>query len=334
MPLSVSLPQLSVSIDRTQVKSVGVPISDVFSTLQAMWGSLYINDFDQFGRVWRVQLQAAPEFRAKPQNLADLYVRNAAGTMIPLAGLLSERFVSGPNVVSRFNGFTSVQITGAPAPGYSTGQAMTALREVAQKTLLDGFSFEFSGASLQEIRAGNQAPLVIGFGLVMVFLILAAQYEKWSLPLSVLLGIPIGLVGAYGATLLRGLNSDIFLQIGLLTLVGLAAKNAILIVEFCVTQRASGKSLTDAAVEAARQRFRPILMTSFTFILGCVPLAISTGAGAGSRISIGTGVIGGMLAATLLLIFFVPLFYVIVQGAAEFFGRKAQPAAAPLPQTQ
>jgi multidrug efflux pump subunit AcrB len=331
----VSLPQVSVEVDRTRVKTLGVPISDVYSTLQAMWGSLYINDFDQFGRIWRVQLQAAPEFRSKPQDLENLFVRNASGQMIPLSGLIFSEFVSGPNVVSRFNGFTSVQVTGAPAPGYSTGQALDALREVAAEHLPEGFGYEFSGASLQEIRAGNQAPLVIGFGLVMVFLILAAQYEKWSLPIGVLLGIPIGLVGAYLGVLLRGLNADIYFQIGLLTLVGLGAKNGILIIEFCVAQRAAGKSLTDAAVEAARQRFRPILMTSFAFILGCVPLAISSGAGAGGRVSIGTGVIGGMLAATVLLIFFVPLFYVIVQGASERVRHGKQLSAdMPVPQPQ
>jgi multidrug efflux pump len=267
-----------------------------------------------------VQLQAEAEYRSRPQDLADLYVRNRSGEMVPLSGLVTRSFRAGPNVVSRFNGFTSVQVTGAPAPGYSTGQALEALREVAAATLPEGFGYEFSGASLQEVRAGNQAPLVIGLGLVMVFLILAAQFEKWLLPMGVLLAVPVGLAGAYAAVLWRGLSADIFFQIGLLTLVGLAAKNAILIVEFCAVRRAEGKSLTEAAVEAAGQRFRPILMTSFTFILGCVPLAISTGAGAGARVSIGTGVIGGMLAGTLLLIFFVPLFYVVIQGAAEKLG--------------
>lgn len=317
VPLSVSLPQMSVDVDRTRTAVTGVSIADVFSTLQAMWGSLYINDFTADGRVWRVQLQAAPEYRSRPQDLTNLFVRNRQGDRVPLSGLVKTTFKAGPNVVSRFNGFTSVQLTGAPAAGFSSGQAMAALQDVAAKTLPEGFGYEFSGASLQEVRAGNQAPLVIGLGLAMVFLILAAQFERWLLPASVLLAVPVGLAGAYAAVLWRGLNADIFFQIGLLTLVGLAAKNAILIVEFCVVQRRSGRSMADAAVEAARQRFRPILMTSFTFILGCVPLALSSGAGAGARNSIGTGVIGGMLAGTLLLVVFVPLFYVVVQGLSE-----------------
>ncbi|MCX5691671.1 MAG: efflux RND transporter permease subunit, partial [Planctomycetota bacterium] len=215
-----------------------------------------------------------------------------------------------------------------PTPGYSTGDAMNILKEVAAKELPSGYGYEWSGQSYQEIKAGNQAPIVMAFGLLVVFLVLAAQYEAWALPVAVLLAVPLGIFGAFAAVNIRGIENDLFFQIGLLTLVGLAAKNAILIVEFCVVLRKQGKTLTEAAIEAARLRFRPILMTSLAFILGVVPLVISTGAGAAGRHSIGTGVLGGMLAATVLAVFFVPLFYVIVQGISEKFGG-ASSAATP-----
>lgn len=321
--LRVNTPQLFVDLDRDKAKMLGLSLTEIFNSLQAYLGALYVNDFDKFGRIWRVQVQAEPQFRQSPQSITDIYVRNENGEMVPLSGVVSVKLQSGPNTVARFNGFPSVQITGAPGTGYSTGDSMRAMREVAAEVLPPGYGYEWSGASYQEIKAGNQAPMVVGFGLIVVFLLLAAQYEKWSLPFAVLLAVPIGIFGALVAVFFRNFPNDIYFQIGLLTLVGLAAKNAILIVEFCAMERASGKGLIESAVNAAHLRFRPIVMTSLAFILGVVPLAFARGAGAAGRQSIGTGVLGGMIAATFLAIFFVPLFYVLIQGFAEkVFGVK------------
>jgi hydrophobe/amphiphile efflux-1 (HAE1) family protein len=315
--LRVSLPQLFVELNREKTKMMGVRVADVFDAMQSLFGALYVNDFNKFGRIWRVQLQAEPQFRNSPQDIGRVYVRNGEGGMVPLSGVVDTEFRAGPNVVSRFNGFPSVQITGAPPPGESTGQAMATVRALAAKTLPQGYGFEWSGASYQEVKAGNQAPMVLMFGLVVVFLVLAAQYERWSLPVAVLLTVPIAVLGALLAIWLRGQAQDIYFQIGLLTLVGLAAKNAILIVEFCVALRRQGMGIVESALEAARLRFRPIVMTSLAFILGVAPLAVSTGAGAAARHSIGTGVIGGMLAATFLAVFFVPVFFVLIQRLGE-----------------
>jgi multidrug efflux pump subunit AcrB len=252
--------------------------------------------------------------------------------MVPLSGVVDSEFRAGPNVTSRFNGFPSVQITGAPVPGQSTGQAMAAIRQVAAETLPPGYGFEWSGASYQEVKAGNQAPIVLAFGLVVVFLVLAAQYERWSMPLAVLLSVPIAVLGALVAVWLRGQSQDIYFQIGLLTLVGLAAKNAILIVEFCIALRREGMGIAESAIEASRLRFRPIVMTSLAFILGVAPLAVSTGAGSAARHSIGTGVIGGMLAATFLAVFFVPVFFVLIQRASEFVLRRRAAADVEAPE--
>ena len=331
--LRVAQPQLFVELDRDRAKSAGVPVNSVFEALQAYLGAIYINDFDKFGRVWRVQLQAEPDFRRSPEDINRIYVRNQNGQRVPLAGLVNAHFQAGPNIVSRFNGYTSVQVTGAPAPGYSTGQAMNAMREVAA-SLPPGYGYEWSGASYQEIKAGNAAPIAILFGILVVFLVLAAQYENWTIPLAVLLAVPIGVLGAVVAIMIRGIDRDIYFQVGLLTLVGLAAKNAILIVEFCIQERRRGTPLVAAAVEAARLRFRPIVMTSLAFILGVLPLVISSGAGAASRHSIGTGIMGGMIAATFLAIFFVPTFYVVIQRFNEkILGASVVPATAPGPVT-
>jgi len=321
-PLSVSLPQLYIDPNWDKLQSTGVTPTDLFNTLQAYLGALYVNDFNKFGRVYRVQLQAEPQFRQQPENITSLFVRNKSGGMVPVSELITMKWQAGPNIVSRFNGATSVQIGGSPAPGYSTGQAMQAIAEVAASTVPANFSYEYSGSSFQEIKAGNEAPKTIGFGLIIVFLVLAAQYEKWSIPLAVMLAVPIGLFGALLAIWLLGMNNDIYFQIGLLTLIGLAAKNAILIVEFCIVLRKQGMPIVEAGIEAARIRFRPIIMTSLAFILGVFPLAISTGAGAAGRRSIGTGVLGGMLAATFLAIFFVPLFFVLIQASTEWMSRR------------
>ncbi len=321
--LSVNLPQLYVDLNREKAKAMGVNITEIFDTLQAYFGALYVNDFNKYGRVYRVQLQAEPEFRNKPEDIGKLFVKNGGGNMVPMNEIVSTSFRAGPNVVSRFNGFTSVQITGAAAPGFATGDTMVAINELAAD-LPAGYDFEWSGASYQEVEAGNKAPMVMAFGLLVVFLVLAAQYERWGLPIAVMLAVPLGVLGALVAIYLREINRDIYFQIGLLTLVGLSAKNAILIVEFCVVLRESGKGIVESALQAARLRFRPILMTSFAFILGVVPLAISTGAGAAGRQSIGTGVVGGMLAATILSVFFVPMFYVLVTRVTEWLSGRGR----------
>ncbi|MBI1319822.1 MAG: multidrug efflux RND transporter permease subunit [Candidatus Hydrogenedens sp.] len=327
--LNVRQPQIYVNLDRTRAKAMGLPIDEIFDSLQAYLGALYVNDFNKYGRIYRVQLQADADFRSSPEDIRKVFVRNNTGQMVELSGVLDIDFQSGPNVVSRFNSFPSVQVAGAPAPGFSTGQALERIREIGARVLPAGYAIEWSGASFQEERAGNQAPILMGFGLVIVFLVLAAQYEKWSLPLAVLCAVPFAIFGAILAVYLRGLERDIYFQIGLLTLIGLSAKNAILIVEFCAALRREGKGLVESAIEGAKLRLRPIVMTSLAFILGVMPLALSEGAGAGARHSIGTTVVGGMLAATFLATIFVPLFFVIIQGASEFrFGRsKPQPAA-------
>ncbi|MCC6145558.1 MAG: efflux RND transporter permease subunit, partial [Candidatus Hydrogenedentes bacterium] len=320
--LKVTQPQIYVDLNRTRAKAMGLPISDIYASLQAYLGALDVHDFNKYGRIYRVQLQAEPEFRKKPEDIRKIFVRNTAGEMVELSGVLDIRFQSGPNVVSRFNSFPAVQVTGAPAEGHSTGEALERLKEIADETLPAGYEIEWSGASFQESAAGNQAPFIILFGLVMVFLVLAAQYEQWSLPFAVLLAVPFAVFGAVLAIWFRGIDRDIYFQIGLLTLVGLSAKNAILIIEFCSSLREEGMGIVDAALEAARLRIRPIVMTSLAFILGVLPLAFSHGAGAGGRQSIGTTVMGGMLAATFLAVVFVPLFFVIIQWLAELPSRR------------
>jgi hydrophobe/amphiphile efflux-1 (HAE1) family protein len=328
--LRVTQPQLYVELNRDKTKMMGVPVASVFEAMQAYLSSLYVNDFNKYGRIWRVQLQAESGFRDSPSDIGRIFVRNAEGSMVPLSGVTEVSFRAGPNAVSHFNGFPSVQITGAPASGVSSGQTMDNIVRLGEETLPAGYGFEWSGASYQEVKTGSQAPKVLAFGILVVFLVLAAQYEMWSLPIAVLGVLPIAVMGALMAVWSRGLVQDIYFQIGLLTLVGLSAKNAILIVEFCVSSYRSGMGLAEAALEAARLRFRPIVMTSLAFILGVVPLAISSGAGSAARHSIGTGVIGGMVAATSIAIFFVPLFFVIIQRCSEYLRRKTPLAVPPL----
>jgi len=312
----VSVPRLHAQVDRERAKALGVPISEVFDTMQAYFGNLYVNDFIKFGRIYRVQTEALPEYRSNPDDISKIYIRARSGetqTMIPLDSVVTTTFSSGPDPVTHFNGYNSALVLGSAAPGYSSGQALEALQQVADEILTPrGYTIDWSGISLQERKAGGQSVYVFAFALLMVFLVLAALYESWSIPFAVILAIPFGILGALLAIWARGLTNDIYFQIGLVTLIGLAAKNAILIIEFANQRRMAGLSLTDAALEAARLRFRPIIMTSMAFILGVLPLVIATGAGAASRNSIGTGVFGGMLAATFLAIFFVPLFFVII----------------------
>lgn len=304
--------QLWVDVDREKTEALKVPVQDVYQTMQILFGSSYVSQFTKFSRLWQVIVQAESQYRITPETLGMAYVRSRDGNMIPLKAVMTYKYSSGPDIVSRFNNFPASSITGNPASGYSSGQAISAMEDVAAKVLPQDFSFSWMGEAFEEKKSGSASSMVFAFGLVMVFLILAAQYEKWSLPLGVLMAVPFALFGAILAIVLRGTQDDIYFQIGLLTLIALAAKNAILIFEFAIDIQKEGKSAVEAAVEAAKLRIRPIIMTSLAFILGCVPLAIATGASANSRHSIGTGVIGGMLMASLVAIFFIPLFFVLL----------------------
>ncbi|HEX5576220.1 MAG TPA: efflux RND transporter permease subunit, partial [Gemmatimonadales bacterium] len=332
--MRVNVPQIYVHVDREKVKSLGVSLSDVFQTLQTMLSNLYVNDFNLYGRTYRVQLEAQSRFRQNPEDIGKLYVQGPDGAMIRISSLVRTEIQGGPSLVQRFNGFTSALVTGQPKPGYSSGQMLAAVRRLADSAFVPrGVGYAFSGQSYQEQASSGQAGIIFVLGIVMVFLVLAAQYESWSIPFAVLLGIPFGLFGAFLGVWLRGQPSDVYFQIGLLVVVGLAAKNAILIVEFASQLRAQGRSIREAAVEAAHERFRPILMTSFAFIFGVAPLLVASGAGAQSRHSIGTGVFFGMLAATTVGIFFIPLFFYLIAGLSErgLFRRRAvvpQPAGA------
>jgi multidrug efflux pump len=321
----VSAPQLYVEVDEPQALSMGIPLDSIYATLQATMGTLYVNDFNRAGKTYKVELQADAPHRMNPEDLLKPYVKAASGAMVPLSAVARVKTITGPEMVERFNGFVAAKVLGNAAPGYSSGQAITAVEEVAKEVLPEGFRLEWVGQAFQEKRAGYASVIAFSFGIVMVFLILAAQFEKWSLPLAVIMAVPFAMLGALLAVQLRGMPNDIYFQIGLVVLVGLAAKNAILIVEFASQKMADGMSPKDAAIEAARLRFRPIVMTSLAFVLGVLPLALSTGAGAGARRSMGTGVVGGMLAATFIATVFIPLFFKwLSQG-------KAQPAPESVP---
>jgi len=307
-----NVPQLYVHTDREKAKTLGVPVDELYNSLAATLGTYYVNDFNKYGRTWQVLMSAEPGFRKKPDDVGAVYVRSDRGAMVPLSSLARVDYSSGPDTLDRFNNLPAVKIFGSAAPGYSSGQAIARMEKIAAETLPPEFSYDWSGASFQEKRSGGTAGIALGLAVLMVFLILAAQYDKWSLPLSVLLALPFGTFGALAAVWLRGFTNDVYFQIGLVTLLGLAAKNAILIVEYAMLKKHEGYSTSAAAIEAARLRFRPILMTSLAFILGVLPLALSTGAGAGARHSAGTGVMGGMLAATFLAIFFIPWFYKLI----------------------
>ena len=323
--------QMLAEVDRDKAEVLGVEVQDVYSTLQTMFGSLYVSQFPKDSRLYQVVLQAEPKYRMTPEDMGRFYVKNRKGEMVPLSAVVRARYVVGPDLVTRFNNYPAIAINGAPAPGVSSGAALAAIREVAESTLPSGYGFEWAGEAREEVGAGSTSAIAFAFGLLFVFLILAAQYESWSLPVGVMMAVPFAILGALVAIALRGIPNDLYFQIGLLTLIGLAAKNAILIVEFAVEKnRAEGRSFFDAAAEAAKLRLRPIIMTSFAFVLGTVPLAIATGASSNSRHSIGTGVIGGTLSATLIAIFFIPVFYWMLETAsAKLFG--ARKAAAPPP---
>ena len=318
---STSTPQFKYDLDRSKAKLLGLTLPDVFNTLQIYLGSLYVNDFNLFGRTFRVTLQADKASRSNASDLSKLYVRNDTGGMVPLSTLGTLKPIVGPETVPHYNNYASALINGGPAPGYSTGQAIAAMERAAATALPRDFGYEWTGITFQELKAGSIAIMVFALASVFVFLILAAQYESWSMPFMVLLAVPLALFGALLAIWVRHMQIDVYSQIGFVMLIGLSAKNAILIVEFAKRRRLEGLSIVDAAMEAGRLRLRPILMTAFAFILGVVPLMIATGAGAASRQSIGTTVFGGMLAATLLTLLFVPVFYAIIEKWRE--GRDA-----------
>jgi len=327
-----SVPQLYVDIDRTKVMSLNIPIQSVFDTLQAYLGSAYANDVVLFGRTYQVRTQAEARFRARASDIRRLEVRNTEGSMIPLGTVADVREVLGPQVVNRYNLYPSAAITGNPAPGLSSGQALLRMEDLADANLPQSMGYEWTGMSFQERRLGSEAIMVFALAVVLVLLVLAAQYESWTNPVAVVLVVPLALLGTVIALASRGFDNNVYAQIGFVLIISLASKNAILIVEFARELRAKGKGLRESAVEAGRLRFRPILMTSFSFILGIVPLVVASGAGAVSRQSLGTTVFGGMIAGTILAVLFVPVFFVVFQGLSEWMARRKTPDTEPNPE--
>jgi len=313
---STKVPQYYVHLDRDKAKSLGVDLQDVFSTMGSVFRNYYVNDFDKMGRTFQVLIAADSKYRDRPEDIRYTYVRSNTGAMIPLQSLIDLKEITGPDTMERFNVFPAAKITTTPASGYTSGQIIKAMEEVAA-TLPEGYNLEWTGSAYQEKQTGSATAIAFVLGIIMVFLILAAQYERWSLPFAVVLAVPFALFGAFLAVFLRGLSNDLYFQVALVTLIGLAAKNAILIVEFALMQYKNGVELKQAAAIAAHLRFRPILMTSLAFILGCLPLALSFGAGAASRRSIGTGIVGGMLAASCIAIFFIPAFFTMIMGLSS-----------------
>jgi HAE1 family hydrophobic/amphiphilic exporter-1 len=310
--------QYRIDVDWEKAGALGVPIDDIHTTISAAFGSAYVNDFIQGGRVKRVYVQADAPYRMLPSDLERLYVRNEKGTMTPFASFANGHWFFGSPLLERFNSFPSINIWGAPPRGKSSGEAMQAMEEIAAKSPR-GIGFDWTGLSYQERMAKSQAPLLYAFSMIVIFLCLAALYESWTVPISVMLALPLGVIGGVVATSLRGFPNDVYFQIGLLTVLGLTTKNAILIVQFAMAKVEEGRGLVDATLEGARLRLRPIVMTSLAFGFGVLPLAMASGAGAGAQTAIGTGVLGGMATATFLAIFFIPLFYV---GVVQLFGRK------------
>ena len=321
---STATPQYRIDLDREKTRLMNIPINSVYTVMQSTFGSLYVNDFTYFGRNFRVTMQSEADFRRSPDDLHYVYVKSNTGALVPLDSLISVERVAGPELINRFNIFPAAKVLGDPAPGYSSGQAIAEMEKIADEVLGTDYSLSWIGSAYQEKLAGGASTQAFIFGLIMVFLILSAQYEKWSLPFVVLLSVPFAILGALLATWARGLSNDLYFQVGLVTLIGLAAKNAILIVEFAVIKAEEGLSYAEAAVEAARLRFRPIVMTSLAFTFGVLPLALSTGAGSGSRHAIGTGMVGGMIFSTFIATIFVPMMYAII---SETFDKKKKVVA-------
>jgi hydrophobic/amphiphilic exporter-1 (mainly G- bacteria), HAE1 family len=306
-----------VAIDREQAKSLGISLGDITNTMQILLGSSYVNDFDFNDRSYRVYVQADSQFRSNPNDIGRYQVRNSAGQMMPLSNVVKITEATAPQNIGHYNLFRSVDINGSAAPGYSSGQALQIMADLSQRTLPQGMTFAWSGLSLEEIKAGSQSVVIFGLGLLLVYLTLAAQYESLTLPFIIMLSVPLAILGALSAQWGRGLIDDVYCQIGLVMLIGLSAKNGILIVEFAEQLRARGLTIAEAAVESARIRLRPILMTSLAFILGVMPLVFAKGAGREARHSVGTAVAGGMIASTFLNLAFIPVLYVVVKHLTE-----------------
>jgi multidrug efflux pump len=323
--------QLRVDVDRDKASLLGVPIEDVYSAIQAQFGSLTVSQFNQFSRVWWVVLQSDAKYRRAPDDLTRLYVRGRQGQMVPLSALVRVRWVTGPDVLSHFNGFPAAKVNGNAAAGFSSGQAIAAMEQAAREVLPPGYSFAWSGLAFEEKKSGGTSSIAFLFGLIVIFLVLAAQYESWSLPGAVMTAVPFGVLGALTAIWLRGLENDVYFQIGLLVLIGLGAKNAVLRVTAAVELRKQGKSIMEATREAGEQRLRPIIMTSLAFAVGVLPLAIAAGAGANARHSIGTGIIGGMIGETTLAMLYVPLFFYIFDRLSERRGKRGEGKVAATP---
>lgn len=321
---SANAPQLLIEVNRDRANSLQVSVDDVLSTIGTLIGSNYVNDFNAFGRTYRVYVQADKEFRSNPKDINQFYVRSQQGTMIPLGDLVEVKNVTGPQTVNHYNLFPSIEINGSPADGYSSGQAIAAMEEIASEVLPQNMDFEWSGITLEEIQSGGQAPIIFGLGILFVFLVLAAQYENFVDPIIILLAVPLAILGALLAQSVRGLPNDVYCQVGLVMLIGLASKNAILIVEFANQLREQGLSITRAAIQASEQRLRPIIMTAISTLLGIFPLAIATGAGAASRQSLGTAVFGGMVVSTVLSLFIVPILYIVISTLFSNFKNDCQ----------
>ncbi|MFQ5645098.1 MAG: efflux RND transporter permease subunit, partial [Thiogranum sp.] len=314
---SISVPQLFASVDRIKAKTLGIPLDQVFGTLQAYLGSAYVNDFNKFGRTWQVTVQADNRFRIKPEDIRSLEVRNANGEMVPLGTLIDVDQIVGPQTILRYNLYPTASITGAAAPGYSSGQALNLMEQLAREKLPTTMGFDWTGMSFQEKKVGSEAILIFALAIVLVFLVLSAQYESWTSPAAVIMVVPLAVLGTVVAVMMKGADNNVYTQIGITLLIGLASKNAILIVEFAMQEREKGKNLIDAALDACKLRFRPILMTAISSIAGFMPLVVAAGAGAASQQAIGIAVVGGMVAATLMSLTFTPVFYVVMKRLGE-----------------
>jgi HAE1 family hydrophobic/amphiphilic exporter-1 len=323
----IDVPQLFAEVDRTKAKTLGIPLSEVFGTLQTYLGSSYVNDFNKFGRTWQVMAQAESRFRSSPEDIRRLDVRNDKGEMVPLGTLVKVEEIVGPQTILRYNLYPTASITGSAAPGYSSGQALNLMEQLAGAKLPTSMGYEWTGMSYQEKQVGSEAIMVFALAIILVFLVLAAQYESWSSPAAVIMVVPLAVLGTVLAVMMKGADNNVYTQIGITLLIGLAAKNAILIVEFAMAEREKGKGILDAAVDAARLRFRPILMTSIASIAGFMPLVVAFGAGSASQQAIGVAIVGGMTAATIMSLSFTPVFYVVMRRLAE--PRKQPPRSAP-----
>ncbi len=328
----VDVPQLFAEVDRTKAKKLGIPLSEVFNTLQAYLGSAYVNDFNKFGRTWQVKVQADNQFRIEAEDIHKLEVRNDKGEMVPIGTLVSVEETVGPQTILRYNLYPTASITGVAAPGFSSGQALNLMEQLAQQKLPSTMGYEWTGMSFQEKKVGSEAIVIFALAIVLVFLVLAAQYESWTNPTAVIMVVPLAVLGTVIAVLMRGADMNVYTQIGITLLIGLASKNAILIVEFAMQERQKGKAILDAAVDAAKLRFRPILMTAISSIAGFMPLVVASGAGAASQQAIGVAVVGGMVAATIMSLLFTPTFYVVMQRVSGLRGKSEEKEQAPLPE--